>query len=951
MKDDIGHLNQYVNSRDIQLPDWGPYSKKYAGIAHIMKNHRAGGLMEFSFVCGFYGGSRIVPNVIYDSGYHHWQADKLMSYYSYRFELEWKDNVFADVEFFEVDEHARLAKITFQNNQPFKQQFEAILVTTVREPHQWTKLELQFGEIWIPAEKYAEISHWDQYMQDGINRGVQTGDIFVDGQALGKAGFGVVYDKTFPPIGDKSRMVKGNCFGLNVQDSVTYQFKINETLADAHLYLRYGLSGMKSVRCKIEINGHSQIVELAETTTAAIKFESLTYASAKFADLDVGDCTMRLKIIEVNPHEQKSAELLEFILDGFILRNGDADLTEPPRVQLIRHKTRLHHQLNDDETGLFIQPEGTPDTFYGVWCEYDKEETLDFYKKLNYLYLQPVRELYASDFDQQVKRLQIRPGFFQNYDSDTMYLMYRIKPLYCAENSERSVYLALVTGNDDEQLLQSTKEVFDRRYEIEAEVRRKFDSERYKVRHPKYAFSQERMMTQLLTNIGYPVKLNGEFIKHYTPGKAWGGLYLWDAGFHALGLQEYSPKLALEAVNVYFTETDDPYHGLIMHGSPVPVPIHVYWNLYQRTGRRDVLELFYPKAKQMVDFLAGKIRGSTMDKFGNGLLSGYDYFYNAGGWDDYPAQAYIHATFDGDMYLADKVACAVYPSHIIRALKLMRLAAHELGYDGDVREFSHDIDYIAGALQKWSWDKQAGYFSYVLNDVKKPLYYDQHTNFNMGLDGCAPLFADIANERQAEILVSKLKDPQKFWTDVGLSAVDQSAPYYTTGEGYWNGRVWMPYNWFFWKAMLTLGELNFARKIAQTCIDVWAAEVDRSYNLWENFITLTQRGAGCSQFAALSAPVIEFYNAYYRPGRITTGFDVIIHQHEYDAKKDHFKCVLSSPFLQGKTGVVVVMGAAGKYKADINGERIELSAGDSGAVQFMFEAGIEKTIIEVMEHG
>jgi len=947
--DDIGDLKKYKHNRDIRLPNWGPYSKHYAGIAHIMNTNR-GRLMEFTFVCGYYGGARIVPNVIFDSGYYHWQADKNLSYYSYRYELEWKDKVFAELEFFEVDDQARLTKITFNNAQPFKQQFEVILITTVREPHQWTRLALQPGESWFPAEKYHTISHWDQYMQDGINRGVQSGDIFVDGQALGKASLGRPYDKTFPAIGDQSRMIKANCFGLNKSDAVTYKFELTENLSNSYLYVRYSLNGIDFVNCKIQVNGQSRLLDLPATTTSAITFDSFSFVSVELGDLTTGSYTLKLEISDVIPHAVGTDEKQrppEFVLDGFILRSGPSDLLHPPRVQLIYHKTRLDYQLNPAENGLMIRPEGEPITSYGIWCEYEKAETLDFYKKLNYLYLQPVRELYANDFESQVKRLQIRPGFFQNYDSDNMYLMYRIKPLYCAEKSKLSVYLALVTDSDEAVVLKRAKAVFDQREKIENKIRQKFEKERYRVEHPQFSFSQERMMTQLLTNISFPVKLNGQFLKHFTPGKAWGGLYLWDAGFHALGLLEYSPKLAFEAIHIYFTEPDDPYHAFIMHGSPVPVPIHVYWNLYQRTGRKDFLEFLYPPAKKMYDFLVGKIMGSTMDKFGNGLLSSYDYFYNAAGWDDYPAQAYIHATFKGDTCLADNVACAAYPSHIIRAGKLMRLAAYELGYQEDIHEISRDIEYIAAALQKWSWDEKAGYFSYILNDVKKPLYYDQQTNFNMGLDGCAPLIADITDETQTEILVNKLKNPNRLWTEIGLSAVDQSAPYFTTGEGYWNGRVWMPYNWFFWKTMLTLGELDFANKIAQTCIDLWNTEVNQSYHLWENFIIETQRGAGCSQFGALSAPVIEFYNAYYRSGRITTGYDLIIHHYEYDPQKDYLKCIVSSPFRSGKTGIVVVMGNSGTYRMNLDGKSLSLTARPSGAVEFIINAGIEPTTIEI----
>jgi hypothetical protein len=144
-------------------------------------------------------------------------------------------------------------------------------------------------------------------------------------------------------------------------------------------------------------------------------------------------------------------------------------------------------------------------------------------------------------------------------------------------------------------------------------------------------------------------------------------LYFWDAGFHGLGLLEYSPKRALECMNTYLTDLENTDHAFIMHGTPLPVMIYLYWQIYQKTGRRDVLEFFYPKLKRMYDFLAGKSDHSTTDKFKNGLLTSFDYFYNSGGWDDYPPQAWVHAAG-----LADDFATAVFPSHIIRSAKILQ---------------------------------------------------------------------------------------------------------------------------------------------------------------------------------------------------------------------------------------------------------------------------------------
>jgi hypothetical protein len=49
-----------------------------------------------------------------ESRYHPWQATAYLSYFSYRFELEWKDRVYCDVSFSEIDDKSGLIKAEFE---------------------------------------------------------------------------------------------------------------------------------------------------------------------------------------------------------------------------------------------------------------------------------------------------------------------------------------------------------------------------------------------------------------------------------------------------------------------------------------------------------------------------------------------------------------------------------------------------------------------------------------------------------------------------------------------------------------------------------------------------------------------------------------------------------------------------------------------------------------------
>jgi hypothetical protein len=69
---DANYFQKLDKTHDvIALPNWGPYSKKYAGISHI-PNMQKGLRFDVTALPGFYRNRVMVPNVLFESGYHPW---------------------------------------------------------------------------------------------------------------------------------------------------------------------------------------------------------------------------------------------------------------------------------------------------------------------------------------------------------------------------------------------------------------------------------------------------------------------------------------------------------------------------------------------------------------------------------------------------------------------------------------------------------------------------------------------------------------------------------------------------------------------------------------------------------------------------------------------------------------------------------------------------------------
>ena len=227
-----------------------------------------------------------------------------------------------------------------------------------------------------------------------------------------------------------------------------------------------------------------------------------------------------------------------------------------------------------------------------------------------------------------------------------------------------------------------------------------------------------------------------------------------------------------------------------------------------------------------------------------------------------------------------QASCApvVTTAHAIRCAKILAYTARLLGETADADAFDADALRLGRSLQT-AWDEESGYFGYLLHDPSGDaadiLRTEQGLNYDMGMDGASPLFAGVCTEPQKELLWQKLQSPEHLWCACGLSTVDQSAPYYRR-DGYWNGAVWMPYQWMFFKSALDAGLADFAYRIADTALTLWQNECAESYCCFEHFMIESRRGAGWHQFSGLSSPIVQWFSAYYRPGTLTTGFDTFV---------------------------------------------------------------------------
>jgi neutral trehalase len=878
---DLNHLDfkKLEQSHDVSLSAWGPYSKKYAGISHI-PDFEAGLRFDFSVMPGYYRNKVLIPNVRFESGYFPWDFRPDVGRFTYRYELEWKDKVFVDVTYSIRDSSSVLVEIRSVNHTDLPQNLALNLMAFIDHPENYAtqKIVCLPGAHWYNALTYESLDHAtksakENLVYDGWLRAEVRNRDFIDGRAI------------------------GNGFGKDAGDKVKYLVDIKPAQINGKISLVYKVTKGQTATFKME-GLADRLVKLEGT--GSIESVDIPFTVSK-----PGNQTITLVSTGSAPAQ----------INGFVI-SSQSDQS-PFSIQN-QEKQVIAQTTEDAKAKNMILKYQDIKPHYGIaW----KNELFQ------------VREVRNSELDIYFKDLVHNhvDKIFQG-DQKGSYSNVFIRPVELLPHSEKTEYALISTGSADEvrnQLERFSASHLTTTGDIPSDQNTIYEEGK------QYAFSQKMLQATILSNVVYPVYTQNSYIRNFSPGKWWNSLYTWDSGFIALGMNHINKSLAAECINAYTTPASSQ-SAFIHHGSPLPVQAYAFFDLCNGSNSMETIRHFYPRLKRQYLFIAGKYPGSTFGTLQSGLLKSWDYFYNSAGWDDYPPQVGVHAQKQ-----EDQIAPVSNTAHAIRVAKMLRMMAVKLGEKEDIKAYDQQINTFSNALQRHSWDAESGYFGYVTHDQKGNAdgifrFGTQKVNYNMGLDGVSPLIAGICSEEQEKILTERLFSATNLWTESGISAVDQSAPYYKI-DGYWNGSVWMPHQWFIWKTLLDLGKPELAFQLAQKALDVWKTETDASYYTFEHFLAKSGRGAGWHQFSGLSSPVLCWFASYFKVGTVTTGFETWIDKQAFNPLHTAFTADLTfdTTTKSHQRSMLVAMDPGKTYEVFFNGKKLTFSVLNKGLLQII----------------
>jgi hypothetical protein len=465
--------------------------------------------------------------------------------------------------------------------------------------------------------------------------------------------------------------------------------------------------------------------------------------------------------------------------------------------------------------------------------------------------------------------------------------MVRVDEIAVEPHREASLLFSVAVGDDEDGAQQGARELLaaaanggsiEQARRAHAAVTPHFDDA-----------AISRLFAQTVVNTPFSLLRRVGVATREPAGDPHAGMYNpGEGGLIALGWASLWPEWSAAQANAFFLTTGPTKPA--EHPLPVaPTNLFAVWELYQRTHDREVLMRFYPYLQKRYSELVAAGR------------PGADSWLFA--WKR-PAAGQT-AEFAAD-----------YSAYIVRSALIMASIAERLGrVRAETDGYRFDAEQAAKAMSAHFWDAGRGLFRATT---------EGQADAPVSSSALLPVLAgrSLLTEAQRAALLSTLTGPG-CWSDFGVKAAGASQGASEVRPGA---------NWLIWKALLTMGETDTARRLADRICAAYDRAVEESDSCPAALDGRTGAAIGPADSSGAAAALLDIWAAYRRVGGATAGWDADVIESRYDAEKDSLAVVVRTSAGAGPQSIVCVMG------------RPKASYRCIGAVQGAFEADSLGTI-------
>jgi hypothetical protein len=205
---------------------------------------------------------------------------------------------------------------------------------------------------------------------------------------------------------------------------------------------------------------------------------------------------------------------------------------------------------------------------------------------------------------------------------------------------------------------------------------------------------------------------------------------------------------------------------------------------------------------------------------------------------EWGAHAVLECVRDGQVAVWNQVGwpsnfeCLDLNVMLVNEAKSLAEMAQELGYTDEYQYWKEEAANRTDSINECMWDTETEFYYHVDKN-------DHDFSFNTSNDlkrkeivGFLPLWAGVASDQQAMKLVQHLTNTSEFWRSYGVPSLSASDSYYNP-TGYWNGPVWVQWQYLIFRGLLRYGYVNEAQQLAERVFENVIQQLKTNHYFWE----------------------------------------------------------------------------------------------------------------------
>jgi hypothetical protein len=244
------------------------------------------------------------------------------------------------------------------------------------------------------------------------------------------------------------------------------------------------------------------------------------------------------------------------------------------------------------------------------------------------------------------------------------------------------------------------------------------------------------------------------------------------------------------------------------------------WEVYKITKDTSFLREIYQSSKRFYNFYT-----SHRDKDHDGLC-------------EWGGDAILESVRDGLVAVWDQVGNpAEFESldlncMLVMEAKSLEKMAKTLHLTSEAEEWKKDYRKRSSLINKTFWDPVQHFYYNVDKRTHTFTFKNKNDLKRKEIIGFLPLWAGIANKKQAAYLVKQLTDTASFWRRYGVPSLAANDTYYNP-RGYWNGPVWIQWDYLVERGLLEYGYKKVAEELVHKVMDNMIGVLRSDHELWE----------------------------------------------------------------------------------------------------------------------